>query len=331
MFNLFLISGLFLGWSLGRNNLSNLFGPAIFTRMVTPQTATAIAICFVALGAFFGGSGTATSMLELARLHTMFDAFVVCLAAGIVLWGMTFRGIPVSIAQVMVGAVVAWGLFYNASGSAYQLQKIVLAWVYSPFLAALIAFIVFKFLRFLIQKHPFPLFYRDIFTRWGLMGVGAFAGYALGANNVASITAPFFLASSLNHFEITMLVCLSIGAGFLMADKKVIKTMGSGLFPLSPMEALIVVFAASFSLFLFSWNELRLLLGHFGLPSFPMVPVPLSSAMIGSIVGVSLGKGGYGLKYSMLGNIAISWTASPIFSGLICWGILTIVNAWERF
>ena len=331
MLNLYLIAGLFLGWSLGRNNLSNLFGPAIFTRMVTAQTATIIAICCVALGALFGGSATADSMLRLVQMHTMQDAFVVCLASGLVLWGMTYRGIPVSIAQTMVGAIVAWGLFYRSFGDIYLLKKIVLAWIYSPFLAALVAFIIFKICRGLMKKYPFPLFYRDVITRWGLIAAGAFSAYALGANNVASITAPFFLASTLSHFEITALVCIAIGIGFLMADKKVIKTMGSGLFPLSPMEALIVVFASSFALFLFSWNGLRLLLGHFGLPSFPMVPVPLSGAMIGSIVGVSLAKGGHGLKYSMLGNIAVSWTASPLFSGLICWGILTIVTAWEKF
>lgn len=326
LINLYLIGGVFLGWSRGRNNLSNLFGAAIFTRMVQPKTATFIAIVFVVLGAVFGGSGTTSSMLELARVHTMLDAFIISISAGLVLWGMTYRGIPVSIAQATVGSVVAWSIFYNAPGNAYQLQKIVLAWIYSPFLAALVAFVVFKIMRVGLRRYPMPLLYKDLFMRAGLIVMGAFSAYALGANNVASISAPYFLASSLSPLFITILVCISIGAGFLHADTKVIKTMGSGLFPLSPMEALIVVFSGALTLFLFSWNGLRLFLGQYGLPSFPMVPIPISSATIGAIVGVSLAKGGYGLKVSMLGNIAVSWTASPVISGLICWGILTIVS-----
>ena len=185
---------------------------------------------------------------------------------------------------------------------------------------------VFKIMRVGLKRYPMPLLYKDLFMRAGLIIMGAFSAYALGANNVASISAPYFLASSLSPLLITILVCISIGAGFMVADTKVIKTMGSGLFPLSPMEALIVVFSGALTLFLFSWSGLRLFLGQFGLPSFPMVPIPISSATIGAIVGVSLAKGGYGLKYSMLGNIAISWTASPVISGLICWGILTIVS-----
>lgn len=329
--DLFLIGGLFLGWSLGRNNLSNLFGAAIFTRMVRPKTATLIAIIFVALGALFGSAATADSVLGLAALRTMQDAFIISLAAGLVLWGLTYRGVPVSIAQTTIGAMVAWTLFYDIPGNSYLLQKIVLAWFYSPFLAAFASFLVFKFMRHLLCQYPMPLLYKDLFMRVGLIGVGAFAAYALGANNVASITAPYFLAASLPSWQINVLICAAIGVGFLTADKKVIRTMGSGLFPLSPMEALIVVFSGSVTLFLFSWNGLRLFLGSYGLPSFPMVPIPITSALIGAIVGVSLAKGGHGLNYNMLGTIVASWVTAPVISGLICWGILTIIFFAQNF
>lgn len=329
--DLFLVGGLFLGWSLGRNNLSNLFGAAIFTRMVHPKTATLIAIVFVALGALFGSSATATSVLELASLRTMQDAFIISLAAGIVLWGLTYRGIPVSIAQTTIGAMVAWTLFYDIPGNSYLLEKIVLAWIYSPFLAAFVSFVIFKIMRYLLKTHPVPLLYKDLFMRVGLICVGAFAAYALGANNVASIAAPYFLAASMPSWQINALICVAIGVGFLMADKKVIQTMGSGLFPLSPMEALIVIFSGSLTLFLFSWNGLRLFLGSYGLPSFPMVPVPITGALIGAIVGLSLAKGGHGLKYNMLGRIVASWVTAPVISGLICWGILTILFLTETF
>ena len=70
LINLYLIGGLFLGWSLGRNNLSNLFGAAIFTRMVQPKTATFIAIVFVVLGAVFGGYvGIGARAHDVGRLY----------------------------------------------------------------------------------------------------------------------------------------------------------------------------------------------------------------------------------------------------------------------
>lgn len=323
---LFLIGGLFLGWVFGRNNISNLFGAAVFTRMVSIKTATIIAIIFVTLGAFISGGGVSDSMLQLGTPGTMLDAFVICVSAGLVMWIITCWGIPVSIAQAMVGAVVGYSLFQGGIPEPKVLIKTISAWGYSPFLAVAVAFFVFKSMRLFLRFLPMPLLYRDVFTRCGLIIVGAFSGYALGANNVATITAPYFVAAGIEGIGVTALICLAVGIGFLTADKKVIKTMGSGLFPLTPLEALIVVFSGALTLFLFSWGGLKTLLTYYGLPSFPLVPVPMTSAIIGSIIGVSFAKGGYGLKYSMLGNIVLSWVLTPFLGGLICWALMLILS-----
>ena len=42
-FFIFLSSGLFLGWSLGANDASNVFGTAVGTKMVSFKTAAVIA------------------------------------------------------------------------------------------------------------------------------------------------------------------------------------------------------------------------------------------------------------------------------------------------
>ncbi len=323
---LFLIGGLFLGWVFGRNNISNLFGAAVFTRMVTIKTATIIAVIFVTLGAFISGDGTSASMLQLGSPQTMADAFVICVAAGLVMWLITLWGIPVSIAQAMVGAVVGYSLFQGGVPQPAVLVKTIGAWGYSPFLAVAVSFVVFKCMRAFFRAVPMSLLYRDVFTRCGLIGVGAFSGYALGANNVATISAPYFVASGIEGIGITALICISVGIGFFTADKKVIRTMGSGLFPLTPLEALIVVFSGALTLFLFSWGGLKTVLTYYGLPSFPLVPVPMTSAVIGSIIGVSFAKGGYGLKYAMLGQVILSWVLTPFLGGLICWALMLMLS-----
>ena len=57
---LFLTSGLFLGWSLGANDASNVFGTAVGTRMIRFATAAWISSVFIVLGAVFGGGGGST-------------------------------------------------------------------------------------------------------------------------------------------------------------------------------------------------------------------------------------------------------------------------------
>jgi len=46
-----LLGGIFLGWSLGANDASNVFGSAVTARMVKFWTAAILASIFVILGA----------------------------------------------------------------------------------------------------------------------------------------------------------------------------------------------------------------------------------------------------------------------------------------
>ena len=53
----------------------------------------------------------------------------------------------------------------------------------------------------------------------------------------------------------------------------------------------------------------------------------MSAALIGAIVGVSFGKGGYGLKGKVLLSIIFSWIWAPLFSGLLCFGFMAIIHS----
>ena len=53
---IFLLGGLFLGWSLGANDAANVFGTAVGTRMIRFRTAAIICSIFVILGAIIIGS-----------------------------------------------------------------------------------------------------------------------------------------------------------------------------------------------------------------------------------------------------------------------------------
>ena len=50
-----LSAGAFLGWSLGSNDASNVFGTAVASRMVSFRTAAALCAIFVVVGAVVGG------------------------------------------------------------------------------------------------------------------------------------------------------------------------------------------------------------------------------------------------------------------------------------
>ncbi len=323
---LFFGGALFLGWSLGRNGLSNMFGAAIGTRMISFLTAVAVASAFVLLGAIISGAGTTGNVTQMAPIRTMLDAFVITVSAGCVLVALGRLGVTVSIIQASVGALVGWDLFYGADVPVDLILKTIAAWVAAPFLGGAMSWFMYKGVKRYLKARPIPLLQRDMLIRMALIAGGAFCSYALGANNISSIIGPFSAVGTFNTGVLAGLAALAVSVGFYMADKRVIFTVSRGLFPLSPMEAFISVFSGAFILILFSSTALRDFLHFLHLPALPLVPVPLSCVTIGAIIGISLVKGGYGLNMMTVRRILLSWGLAPVVSGLICCVLLTIIH-----
>lgn len=91
---------------------------------------------------------------------------------------------------------------------------------------------------------------------------------------------------------------------------------------ISPLGAFIVVLASSTTLFLFASAELKNILIMFNLPSLPLVPVSSSQAVVGSVLGLGLAKGGRNINFKLLGRIGIGWILTPIAAAVISFILL---------
>ena len=98
----FLTSGLFLGWSLGANDASNVFGSAVGSRMITFRKAAIIASIFVILGAVIQGAGASQTLGKLGAVNALGGSFTVALAAAVTIYMMTKFALPVSTTQAIV-------------------------------------------------------------------------------------------------------------------------------------------------------------------------------------------------------------------------------------
>jgi len=115
MIFIFLLSGLFLGWSLGANDTGNIFGAAVETRMLKFKTAALIASIFIFLGAVFEGSGPSGTLGRLGSVDALGGAFTVALAAALTITAIVRTGIPVSTSQTIVGAIIGWNFFFGTA------------------------------------------------------------------------------------------------------------------------------------------------------------------------------------------------------------------------
>jgi PiT family inorganic phosphate transporter len=324
MFAFFLSSGLFLGWSLGANDAANVFGTAVGSRMISFRKAAIFCGLFVILGAVFSGAGAAKTLGELGAVNAIAGAFVVALAAGATVYWLTVLGYPVSTTQAIVGAIIGWDLFAGALIDIVALEKIVLSWVVSPVLAAIFSALLYKMIAFLMKRVKIHMFTLDALTRLGLLIAGVAGSYSLGANNIGNVVgifipiSPFSDISFLGLFKLSgaqqlfFIGAVAIAIGTLTYGKRVMLTVGEGITEMSPVAALVAVLANALVLFLFASQGLeRFLLAH-GLPAIPLVPVSSSQAIVGSVIGIGLIRGGRGIRWRMLGEISGAWLVTPI-------------------
>jgi PiT family inorganic phosphate transporter len=334
---LFLSSGLFLGWSLGANDAANVFGTAVGTRMVSFRTAATVCSIGVFFGAVISGAGAAHSLGKLGAVNALPGSFTVALAAALTTYWMTRLHLPVSTSQAVVGAILGWNLYSSSVTDMGSLSRIVASWVICPLLAGAIAVGLFVLVRWGIGVASPHLLELDTFTRTGLLVVGAFGSYSLGANNIANVMGVFITDNPFTDLSLFGLVsitgaqqlfglgALAIGVGVFTYSERVMRTVGGGLARLSPVPALVIVAAHSITLFLFASEGLEHALASRGLPTLPLVPVSSSQAVIGAIVGLSLFKG-VALRYRTLGGISMGWVATPVVAGVVAFFLLFFVE-----
>lgn len=327
---LFLSSGLFLGWSLGANDAANVFGTAVSSKMIRFKTAAIICSVFVIIGAVAGGSGASHTLGKLGAVSSLAGAFTVALSAALSVFLMTKTGLPVSTSQAIVGGIIGWNLFAGQSTDPAVIRKIALTWVLCPVLSCGFSISLYFIVKKLIGKASIHIFRQDVYTRWALVIAGIFGSYSLGANNIANVMGVF--VNSVPFADITfgglfvfnrtqqlfLLGSIAISAGVFTYSKKVMSTVGTGIFKLSPVTAFIVVLSSSLVLFIFASEGLRDFLVSVNLPPIPLVPVSSSQAVVGAVLGIGLAKGGRNIKMGLLGRIGIGWITTPVIAALLC-------------
>lgn len=338
MFFVFLTSGLFLGWSLGANDAANVYGTAVATRMIRFRTAAIACSILVLIGAVMGGAGAAHTLGKLGAVNALAGSFTVALAAAVTVTWMTRLELPVSTSQAIVGAIIGWNLFSGSLTDYRSLSKIVSSWVLCPVLAAIFAAGLMVLTEALLRRLRIHMFRLDRITWFGLFAVGAFASYSLGANNIANVVGVFVPANPFGDLQLPggftlsgaqqlfLLGGLAIGVGVFTYSKRVMLTVGSELFRLSPISALVVVLAQAIVLFLFASEGLEAWLAAHGLPTIPLVPVSSSQAVIGAVLGIGFAKGGRNIHFGVLGRIGGGWVATPVVAGVFAFVTLFVVQ-----
>jgi PiT family inorganic phosphate transporter len=181
------ILALYMAWAIGANDVANAMGTSVGSGALTVWGAILVAAIFEFAGAFFaGGHVTDTvrkGMLDMSlvdRDQLIYGMLGSLAAAGTLLVGATWFGLPVSTTHAIVGAIVGFGVVSVGPEVVNwgKIGQIVLSWLTSPLIAGVFAFVIFQITRakVLDTKDPVaqirklgPIFFFLVFFIIGLV------------------------------------------------------------------------------------------------------------------------------------------------------------------
>ena len=162
------VFGFIMAWGIGANDVANAFGTSVGSGAISLKTALLIACIFEFAGAFLAG-GEVTDTIRKGIIDSdqftnnsdvlVFGMMSALLSAGIWLFVASALGWPVSTTHSIIGAIIGFtvvGLSFDAVNW-QSVSEIGTTWILSPVFSALVAFVLFKSIRFLIldSRDPF--------------------------------------------------------------------------------------------------------------------------------------------------------------------------------
>ena len=306
-----LLPSLYFGWGIGANDAANTFGPQVGANIISFRSAVVLAAVFAFLGAILEGPKVFLTISRLTTL-TLEMSVITALAAGVTMHLLTRYGLPVSSSHSIVGALVAAGLFRHAGFDTGILTRIAVSLIAAPLGSATVAYLLYRALGAILPRRLGIGLFFQTGVRLAGIGVGCYAAYALGSNNVGNAVAPFVGVGVLAPSAGAALGGVAIAAGVLTYSKNVIMMVGKQITALDPISALVAVGAAALTTHLFTQLA---------------IPVSTSQAIVGAVVGVGLTKGMVAVNPRMLYLIPAGWVISVVGSGALAYVLMAAAAA----
>jgi len=160
--------GLWMTWGIGANDLANIMSTAMGSKAISVRQALIIAIIFEIAGAFLGGNEVSdtirTGIIDVSQFANhpqllIYGMLSVLLASAVWITVASFLGMPVSITNAIVGALVGVGAIMLGLHAIHwqTVGYIAISWISSPTIAGVLAYLLFISIRRLILGSEHPL------------------------------------------------------------------------------------------------------------------------------------------------------------------------------
>jgi inorganic phosphate transporter, PiT family len=298
----------------GLHDAANSIATIVSTRVLRPQYAVAWAAFFNFIAFLFFGLhvantlGTGIIAADVIDPRLVFGALMGAIIWNLITWGL---GIPSSSSHALVGGLVGAGIA-KAGISAIVwrgLVPTVVAIAGSPLIGFLLALLMILLLSWIfLRSTPFAVdrtFQRLQFISASLYSLGHGGNDAQKTMGIIAV-----LLFSQGHlgskfyvpFWVVIACQIAMALGTLIGGWRIVRTMGSRITRLTPMQGFCAEAGGSMTLFAATW------LG---------IPVSTTHTITGSIIGVGAARKMSAVRWSVANNIVVAWIITIPAAGFI--------------
>lgn len=288
----------------GFHDTATAVATSITTRALTPKAAIIICAIFNFIGAF-SGTAVAKTVGESIVSHNSIEQWVILgVLISAIIWNIItwYFGIPSSSSHALIGALIGGGIAYNNSFNVVNWSNLfheVVIWIFiAPIIGFVVGYILMILLNWILK--PFkPGIVNKIFLKFQVVA-GALMALNHGSNDAQKsmglITMALLSGKFISEFTVPtwVIACcaLAMALGTASGGKKIIKTMGSGMAKLTPVNGFAAQTGGAGVIFL---------------ATFFHAPVSTTHIISTTVMGVGASKRLKSVKWGVAQNIVWAW------------------------
>jgi len=298
----------------GLHDAANSIATVVSTRVLSPNIAVAWAAFFNFIAFLFFGLhvaqtiGTGLISPEVVDWRVIFGALMGAISWNLITW---WAAIPSSSSHALIGGLVGAGIAKSGISAVVWpgIIKTFGAIVWSPLLGFALALLLWLVVAWLfLRSTPFA-----VDRKFRVLQLGSAALYSIGhgandAQKTMGIIAGLLYAEGLlgSEFHVPFWVVLSCQAamalGTLIGGWRIVRTMGSRITRLKPVQGFCAETAGAATLYLATS------LG---------IPVSTTHTITGAIVGVGAARRVSAVRWGIAGSIIVAWVVTLPAAALI--------------
>ena len=298
----------------GLHDAANSVATIVSTRVLSPIYAVGWAaffnfVAFLVFGLHVAATiGTGIIAPQVINDQVIFGALMGAIVWNVVTW---LAGIPSSSSHALIGGLVGAGICKGGLNAIQWsgLGKTTAAIILSPMSGLILAMLLILLVTWTFLKAK-PLWVDKVFRHLQFISASA---YSLGhggndAQKTMGIIAALLFAHGLegDHFHVPLWVVLSCQAamalGTMFGGWRIVRTMGSRITHLTPMQGVCAETAGALTLF--------------GVTAMG-IPVSTTHTITGAIIGVGVARRASAVRWTVAKDIMVAWIVTMPAAGLI--------------